>query len=151
MNLASSQEKPVNKPVTAKSDLTRLVAVMEMLRNVIEEENAFLRTGLPSTLFTWREAKQDLSDQYADLTGRIARNMAAGHTLDNRQLKSLIDGTLALKGLADENMALLDGAITASRRRVEAVMSAVRSHRSYAGEAVSMAARFVPGSTRLTV
>jgi hypothetical protein len=152
MNLSSHEEKAVNKPAGDWSDLSKLVAVMDMLRTLIEEENAFLRTGLPSSLFAWHDAKQDLADQYADLTARVSKCVQGGRSIEKRRLKSLIDETLTLKGLADENLRLLDGAITASRRRVEAVLSAVQqAQRPYGGKTGSLAGRLVYGSSRMSV
>ena len=135
--------------------IEELVKVMDQLRFIIEEENEFLRRGMPSSLFEWREQKQELSDRYAEITARIAKGIENGLHLDTELLRALIGGTLTLKGLTDENLKLLDGAMKATRRRIEAVVATVRRERMaaspYAEDGRPWLARFVPHSSRLTI
>jgi Ser/Thr protein kinase RdoA (MazF antagonist) len=115
---------------------------MEQLRVIVREENDFLKSGMPSSLFEWREAKQTLADRYAQITARITQGIATNGAGDPAILNMLVEATHALKELTDENMALLEGAITASRRRIEAVLAAAKVDETtafrYSGDAKLM-------------
>ncbi len=135
-------------------DVEDLVAVMDMLRSIMAEENDFLRCGLPASLYEWKEFKQDLAEQYDAISRRVAAEIADGVHPDPDIVRTLVEQTRALKGLADENLRLLDGAVTATRRRIEAVITAAHAGEAttsrYDGKGVAAVSCFVPRVARMS-
>jgi len=154
MNLSLVDGQPCRDDAWNWSDVEHLLDVMAQLRSIVEEENEFLRGGLPSSRFGWREAKRDLADLYAEIAPRVAEELAEGLPLGPFDLRGLAEETLILKGLTEENLRLLDGAITATRRRIEATINAARvlqrTNGPYNGKAMPQLAHFVPNLSRLS-
>jgi hypothetical protein len=105
------------------------VGVMAKLKAVIEAENDFLSRGLPASLLDTTEAKSTLSDEYVQLGGEVAADKhVAGEVIADPALsKMLVEASATLYALSEENCDLLEGALHATRRRVDAVMEAVRA------------------------
>ena len=126
---------------------------MNDLRIIIEEENEFLRGGMPTSLFQWREVKQELADRYEEITKRVTRSVESGLQLDKNLIRALIGGTITLKDLTDENMRLLEGAMAASQKRIDAVLDSIRRDRSaksnYSDSGQLRSSRFAVHASRI--
>ena len=107
--------------------ITEFVGVMGKLRAVIEAENAFLSDGLPATLLDTTTLKGALSNEYAQRSNDLV-DAAKGQILSDPVLHDkLVKAGAELCALSEENRYLLTKALSATRRRVEAVMDAVRA------------------------
>lgn len=105
----------------------RLLSVVAELTEVMQEENAALALGLPAALSTGIDRKLELSECYEDLYAEWADTQAELLSADPAFAHKLMAAVLLLRETTAENLTRLDAALTASRRRVEAVMAAVRS------------------------
>ncbi|MCR6632562.1 MAG: hypothetical protein NVV74_22345 [Magnetospirillum sp.] len=113
---------------TQHADLTEmLMSVVTDLTEVIEEENALMAEGMPAAVTATIDRKLELSDAYEDLYAELVENRRDCLTADPAFANRLMEAVLHLREVTTENMARLEAAMQASRRRVEAVMAAMRS------------------------
>ncbi len=113
-----------------KAAVSDFVGVMGKLRAVIEEENDFLSRGMPATLLDTTRSKGALSDELGARGAELVTG-AGGEILSDPALhEQLIKASAELRALTAENRQLLDKALAASRRRIDAVMAAVRAAES---------------------
>jgi hypothetical protein len=107
--------------------LDNFVGVMGKLKAIIENENEFLERGLPATLLATTKRKSVLSREYGALSNEVL-DTAVDQLLSDPELQvKLVAAGAELQAMTTENRALLERAISASRRRVDAVMDAVRA------------------------
>lgn len=107
--------------------LDNFVGVMGKLKAIIENENDFLERGLPATLLATTKRKSVLSREYGALSNELL-DVAVDQLLSDPELQvKLVAAGAELQAMTKENRALLERAVKASRRRVDAVMDAVRS------------------------
>ena len=107
--------------------LDNFVGVMGKLKAIIENENEFLERGLPATLLATTKRKSVLSREYGAL-GTEMLDRAVDQLLADPELQvKLVAAGAELQAMTTENRALLEKAVFASRRRVNAVMDAVRA------------------------
>lgn len=110
----------------------RLMDVIAELTEVIQEENAIMAEGMPAGVVRTLDRKLELSDSYEELLEMLVENKPAALTANPEFARKLMDSVLVLRQATQENLARLDAAMTASKRRVEAVMTAMRSEASVA-------------------
>jgi hypothetical protein len=107
--------------------LVGVIGTVEELIQVIEAENRLLERGMPASLSRSTERKSSLAAilaaALADEAGR-----AAVRALPEPARTRLAQRIGMAQHLADENSARLEAAMRASRRRIAAVMAAVRDH-----------------------
>lgn len=117
--------------------LENFVGVMGKLKAIIENENDFLERGLPATLLATTKRKSVLSREYGALSSEVLE-AAVDHLLADPELQvKLVAAGAELQAMSKENRALLERAVNASRRRVDAVMDAVRASADASPEALS--------------
>jgi hypothetical protein len=133
---------------TSPRDLRGLLMdVVTELVDVIQEENAVLAEGLPAAVTATIDRKLELSDAYEELCAELADTQPGVLAADPDFAARLMDVVLALREATAENLVRLEAAVSASQRRVEAVMAAMRST---AGETGTYDARGgVPLNARL--
>lgn len=105
----------------------RLLSVVAELTEVMQEENEALAQGLPASLSAGIDRKLELSDCYEDLYAELADTQPELLAADPAFAHKLMDAVLMLREVTAENLTRLDAAMNASKRRVEAVMAAVRA------------------------
>lgn len=111
-----------------EADLDQLLEVVAELTAVMQRENAFLRGGMPAALSELGDSKEQLTRRLMEL-GRLGGAPSLADDREQQELKRhLAASGAALKSLTRENMQLLEGAMSASRRRIESVMQAIRAH-----------------------
>lgn len=117
-------------PTTDLLPVTRaarsMMEVMAELVAVMTEENRMLAAGFPAGLTELSERKLELTDEYADLWEQMSAS-AANLRQDPDFVHEVIEAVSELRRVAGENMARLEAATAASRRRVEAVLDAMRT------------------------
>jgi hypothetical protein len=128
MEHASETLQPRTSHALSKT-VNDLVGVMSKLKAVIEAENALLHRGMPASVLETMAAKGALTREYAQLGVAITSDAgSASDVLSDPSLHDmLIEAGASLCALTEENRALLAGALSATRRRVDAVMKAIRT------------------------
>lgn len=104
-----------------------LLAVIAELTDVMAEENAVMAEGMPAAVVSTVDRKLELSDTYEDLYAELADSRAEILAQDPEFATSLMAAVVHLREVTAENLTRLEAAMTASKRRVEAVMAAMRS------------------------
>jgi hypothetical protein len=112
---------------TSNPALENFVGVMGKLKAIIENENDFLERGLPATLLATTKRKSVLSREYGALSN-VVMDVAVDQIMADPELQvKLLSAGAELQAMSTENRQLLERALGASRRRVDAVMDAVRA------------------------
>ncbi|MGE5517947.1 MAG: flagellar protein FlgN [Bacteroidota bacterium] len=120
--------RPMNIGSDHHSDLPEhLLLVIAELTDVITEENTVMAEGMPAAVVATVDRKLELSDTYEELYAELADNRAEILAQDPEFATKLMEAVLLLREVTAENLTRLDAAMTASKRRVEAVMAAMRS------------------------
>lgn len=108
------------------TDLYDLIALVGELTDLICDENALLARGLPASISQNVAHKAMLSAALGDWLVRIRRGDDAFVHADRAAVLVLVDGLRHLQAEMAENMSRLGHAMAVTRRRIEAIMSAVR-------------------------
>jgi flagellar biosynthesis/type III secretory pathway chaperone len=143
------------KPMPAGGEaVAELLAVMSDLKDIIETENDFLRRGMPAALSDMTQRKTELADEYADLTQEVLADFSDEIVGNPILRQKLIESGEELRRLSQENMMRLESALDATRRRIEAVMSAIHAHdqegRTYGtGKGMSIIGRYIDYAVNL--
>ncbi len=103
-----------------------MIALIDELIGVVAEENAWLAEGLPASRSKQINRKTELADLFEKLVGDVAANKVSVQTSDEELRQMFIERMELLKAAMDENIIRLQAAIEASRRRIEAVMNAIK-------------------------
>lgn len=139
----------------AETDIAELFDVMDELVELIEAENDLLRRGMPAALSEYSEQKTALSREYTRLCRKVMGEHAQFISDHDTLRLRMIDMGEVLKTLSQENMRRLEAALEATRRRIEAVMMAIRAHDqesgSYQPNGAMLSGRFVHGTTRYEI
>lgn len=110
-----------------ESAAQKLLMLIEQFIAVVTQENAMLARGLPASLSSVAEQKAILADAFE---AWVQATQARQFRLDglSKQTRDRVLGCLdAFQKAMAENMARLEAAMEASRRRIDAVMSAIRA------------------------
>lgn len=130
-----------------------LLEIMTLLNQLIRAENEHLRNGFPATSFQLHERKRELADDYAEMGEQVMASHRGMIAADASIQKRLVDASFELRALTEENMHLLEGALAATRRRIEAIVTSIRkakdASKPYANYGGSLGAHFVNHSSRL--
>lgn len=109
------------------SDAARaLLDTIAELTRIIAEENRSLAQGFPAGLSATSERKTELAAEYAELWAELGADGVGLLADDPDFAHVLMDAVSRLRHTTRENLARLEAAVTASRRRVEAVLDALR-------------------------
>jgi hypothetical protein len=120
-----------SRAVDTRSDpvVADFIGVMGQLTALMEEENAFLSRGMPATLLVSTQRKGALSAEYGMLSAELTSGTVKSQLISDPRLQEmLVESGAMLCALSEENRQLLENALSATRRRVDAVMEAVRAH-----------------------
>lgn len=112
---------------TGEAVVDDFVGVMRRLRTLFEEENDLLSRGMPATILGTTARKGQLSEEYALLGDEVAHGARRQILSDPSLHEKLVKAGVELRALSEENRQLLANALVATRRRVDAVMEAVRA------------------------
>ena len=103
-----------------------LLETVTELAEIIAEENRSLALGFPASLATTSERKTELAAEYAELWADLGPDGATLLVRDPDFGRTLMEAVSQLRQASQENLVRLEAAISASRRRVEAVLEALR-------------------------
>lgn len=110
----------------AGARIERLVALIDELIQVVVEENAWLEQGLPASRSKQISRKVELSDLLKCWVDEITSQEVSIRTNDEHLRTMFAERMDFLKMNMDENIVRLRAAIETSRRRIDAVMAAIR-------------------------
>lgn len=117
---------PVATERPARQLAEALLETVTELSTLIAEENRALAAGYPAGLAASTERKAVLAGEYAELWEDLGPEGAALLAQDPDFSRMLMAAVTALRGATQENATRLEAAMVASRRRVEAVLEALR-------------------------
>lgn len=104
-----------------------LLATVVELSAVMAEENAALASGYPAGLVATAARKTELAAEYAELWEDLETDIAEALANDPEFGRRLMAAVSRLRLVAGENVARLEAAMSASRRRVEAILETLRT------------------------
>ncbi len=136
--------------LAADTDARAVMAVIDDLLVTIAEENRALANGMPASLASSVQHKTDLADYLDAALAAIRAGTLSLGDMPPRQLAALIERLSTLCKLMSENTSRIHQAMDASRRRIDAIMRALRDTpgqvRTYGPNAMQIrTARDVPG------
>ena len=113
-------------PSASDERIKALIALIDGLIAIVDEENAELAKGLPASRLKQVDEKNRLADLFEQCVAECASRAANLHVQDRLLREQLMERILRLRGAMDENVLRLRAAIEASNRRIEAIMQAIR-------------------------
>ena len=122
-NLVGIKEGQMVASETAAQDL---ILLMEEFMAVVAEENAMLARGLPASLSSAVVRKTELAAAFELWVQAVNARAVRLETVPAPLRKQFFERLSQFQDAMNENVARLEAAIEASRRRIEAVMSAIR-------------------------
>ncbi len=125
-----SVRRPLKGGADAATRIAQLIDLIDELIEVVIEENEWLAQGLPASRSKQIARKVDLSNLLKSWVDEIKAKQVSIQTSDEKLRVKFKDRMDLLKVEMDENIMRLKAAIEASRRRVEAVMLAIREQLS---------------------
>lgn len=121
-NATMAPENAPNGDAAARA----LIALVDEFIAVVQEENAMLARGLPASLSSVAQRKAELADAF-DLWVKAAVSRSFRLDTASEPVRKLFPERLKVfQRTMNENIAHLEAAMEASRRRIDAVMSAIR-------------------------
>jgi flagellar biosynthesis/type III secretory pathway chaperone len=121
----TSFENGINPSVELETPMEQLLQLAYQLAEVVEEENRLLSMGFPTPLAETTDAKLRLSREIEAIMADAdtKRRTAVANIQQRGELAKRIR---RIEAAVQENSSRLDGAIFATKRRIAAVMSAIR-------------------------
>lgn len=113
-------------PRPARQLAEALLETVTELSEIIAEENRVLASGFPAGLVATTERKTELAAEYAELWEDLGPEGASQLAQDPEFGRTLMAAVVSLRQATQENVTRLEAAMAASRRRVEAVLDALR-------------------------
>lgn len=107
--------------------VTEIITLLDEMLVVIGEENGRLASGLPASLAQSVGRKTQLSADFEQFLGAMRRGEIDVHAASPDLLATLIARLKTLRPLMDDNTRLIRAAMLATRRRIDAIMQALRS------------------------
>jgi hypothetical protein len=103
-----------------------LAALMEEFIALVREENAMLARGLPASLSSVSERKNELAGAFERWVKAAASRTLRLEAAPSPVRKQFLERLQLFQTTMNENVARLEAAIEASQWRIDAVMSAIR-------------------------
>jgi len=140
-----------SNPILNELAIADLMTVMSDLIAVVETENDLLHRGLPAALSDYADKKEILTNKFTNLSRGVLLTCRQELAEDDELRTQIVATGQILKSLTQENMRLLRGAMDATRRRINSVMTAIRTESgiqgTYGASGALTAANFVERHT----
>lgn len=107
-----------------------IIALLDEMLVVIAEENGKLASGLPASLAQSVVRKTQLAAEFEDFLLSMRRGELDVHAASPDRLATMIARLKTLRPLMDDNTRLIRSSMFATRRRIDAIMQALRRERS---------------------
>ena len=127
MNAIATTRAPSAQAVEVDAAVTTVIDLIDRLLETVAEENRHLARGIPASLSTSTARKNELAEEFEGWVARVTRNQISLSAADPAVRGRLLDRANSLRAGMDENVIRLRAAIDASRRRIDAVMQAIRT------------------------
>jgi hypothetical protein len=111
----------------ADATVKQVIALIDDLIVVVAEENKILARGIPASLSTSVARKNELADLFELWVRQITSQQLFVRVSDHALRLHVLDRVRVLRVEMAENVERLTGAIEATRRRIDAVMRAIRT------------------------
>ncbi len=111
----------------ANTVVKQVIAIVDELSVVIKEENQILARGMPASLSMSVTRKNELADAFEQCVKEVAEQQLFARVTDEKLRRRLLDRIKMLHDVMAENVTRLRAAMDASRRRIDAVMRAIRT------------------------
>jgi hypothetical protein len=121
-----AMKTPLKKSPAAGTSIEQLVEVIDELIHVLVEENEWLARGLPASRSEQISRKVELAETLKCWVDEVTSDKVSIHVGDGKLRAKLTQRMDVLKLETEQNIVRLRGAIEASRRRIDAVMAAIR-------------------------
>jgi hypothetical protein len=122
-----------NAPQPVDAAVIQVTGLIDQLIEIIGNENRQLERGVPAPLSDVIALKVSLAGEFECWVAKVRDQSIAIDDVDPRLRAHLIKRVSVLAHDMDENVARLQAAIEATRRRIEAVMRAVREQTETGG------------------
>lgn len=127
MNSTKADRASSINEIDARAIVKRIITMVDELALVIEEENKILARGVPASLTKSITRKNELADAFEAMVKQVADHQLCSYVGDAALRQDLVVRVKALRVVMAENTDRLRAAIDATRRRIEAVMRAIRA------------------------
>jgi hypothetical protein len=117
---------PGNPRQSANAAAAAVIALVEELIVVIDEENRHLATGAPASTSHLVQRKRELAEKFTQWVVGVRRRDIDFRDADPAVHKRLIESSKTLRKHMNDNVDSLRSSIAATRRRVDAIMRAIR-------------------------
>ena len=111
----------------ADAAVEQVVALVDELVALIGEENKILARGMPASLTPSVTRKHELAGEFEQWVRRVTAQQLCVRVSNDALRRHLLARVKALRLAMAENVDRLRAAIDASRRRIDAVMRAIRT------------------------
>lgn len=139
-------------PLRSEIAVAHLMSVMSDLISTVETENDFLTRGMPAALSALADCKDGLTHQFVDVSRSVMATCAAEIAADEQLRQQIVGTGEVLRSITQENMRLLRQAMSATQRRIDTVMAAIRAEAggqgTYGGKGTPSTVNFVEGNVR---
>lgn len=110
----------------ANAATTALLALVDDLIVVIDEENTLMAAGIPASTSHLVERKRELAEKFSHwIAGLRSREIEVAHA-HSALRKRLVESNEVLRLHMNDNVESLRASIAATRRRIDAIMRAIR-------------------------
>lgn len=103
-----------------------LLALVDKLIVVIDEENALMAAGIPASTSHLVARKRELAEKFSHWIAGLRRREVEVADADAPLRKRLIESNEVLRLHMNDNVESLRASIAATRRRIDAIMRAIR-------------------------
>lgn len=122
-----AEQRSIKINPTGNDDRAKsLIALIDNLIAIVNEENVELAKGLPASRLKQVEEKNRLANLFEQCVAEAVGKTANLNVQDRVLREQLMERILKLRVAMDENVMRLRAAIDASNRRIEAIMQAIR-------------------------
>jgi hypothetical protein len=129
MPQTTSNRTPSLHARDANAVVEQVIALVDELSLVIAEENRILARGMPASLSASVVRKHELADAFEQWVKQVTGQKLCAQS-DDALRERLLVRVKALRVAMAENVTRLRAAIDATRRRIDAVMRAIRTEMS---------------------
>ena len=130
-----------------RNQLEEMIALIDEMIEIIAEENSCLAQGLPATRSKQLLRKMELAGHFekwvVDAATQKVNFQAGGETARAK----LMERTASLQVVTEKNIVMLRAAIAASRRRIDAVMGAIKEQMSESSPYSASGRTRLPGAS----
>lgn len=127
MESTNLHDEPLSNGEKANAAVRRVIAVIDELAALIEQENQILARGIPASLAGSVVRKNQLADMFEDKVKEVIEQQLFLRMTDDTLRRHSMARVKSLRVAMTENTDRLRAAIEATRRRVDSVMRAIRA------------------------